>query len=118
MTTRPKGGLLSLRNAQEFFKQRISCVLVNTFCGWLELKSYDAVGPIDRLSICARIAGPAALNISKNAANAGLWESLRHETHNGIRADCGVIARIVACGRFKLRTQLGMSETPRFRLAE
>src|SRR3989449_9045246 len=63
-------------------------------------------------SIWVLIAGTAALKMSRNAARAGLSADLRQVAHSGIRADFGVIGRMTTWGRFKLRTQRGMSDTP------
>ena len=64
-------------------------------------------------SICFLMEPFAALTISRKAASTGLEADFRHDIHKGIRVDCGVIGRTTACGRFRLRTQLGMSDTPR-----
>ena len=64
------------------------------------------------LSICVLIDGLEAFKISRNAASAGLWVDFFQATHKGIPADFGSIGRTTVCGRARLRTQLGMSETP------
>src|SRR5579859_653612 len=54
----------------------------------------------------------AALKISRKAARTGFSSDLRQWAHKGMGADFGTIGRIVTWGRFKLRTQRGMRETP------
>src|SRR2546426_374551 len=59
------------------------------------------------------MAGFAVLRISTKAASAGLSADLGQVAHRGMSADPGVIGRMITRGRLRLRTQEGMSETPR-----
>src|SRR6266404_7852966 len=70
------------------------------------------MSPCSQLSIWVLIEGIAALRTSKNAASVGLLADLSQAMHRGIRSDFGVIGRMTTWGRFKLRTQPGMSDTP------
>src|SRR5438132_13959502 len=59
------------------------------------------------------MAGFAVLRISTKGGRAGLSADLRQLAQSGICADFGVMGRMATSGRLRLRTQWGISETPR-----